>query len=345
MCRNILFFLLLLSGHARAQQLLLKDAENIIWPDEQKVNSIHFTGHTDVDRHFYFPPSSSKFYCSRKVKTMNVYDSLHNKRLSIHFDSSGNFMGWHQSDYAFKRYSYPKGTKLETISELSYQSKIISKTIIKSATKKQIRFGVPILVTKTRYISYDMGSKINHRNNSYNKAYYHNRAESNEKLQLKKRLIALYPENKLVKCKNEMHQSVRPENDAAIAGMNAAQREELEQWMKRHRKESAKYYAEGERLSKHQDEHKNTCCSPGNNQELNWQSIASQNKNVVYTQNNWGLNDSLFLLQQAAAIVPEAKLNSAESDILISRESSQQAGSNHPSKRLLYTFRYTYFGE
>ncbi|MES2479925.1 MAG: hypothetical protein V4561_12625 [Bacteroidota bacterium] len=345
MSRIILFFLLLLSGHARAQQLLLKDAANIAWPDVQEVNSIHFTGHTVVDRHFYFSPSCSRFYCSRKVKSMNVYDSLNNKRLSIHFDSTGNFIGWHQSGYAFERHSYPKGTKLVTISELSYQSKIISKTIVKSSTKKQMRFGVPILVTRNRYISYDMGSKINHRNNSYNKAYYHNRAESNEKVQLKKRLIALYPDNKLVKCRNEMRQIVRLENEAAIAGVNAAQKEELELWMKRHSKESAKYYAEGERFSKYHTEGQNSCCQPENNQFAGAQNMAISNVNVEYTQNNQALNDSLFLLQDPAAASIETKIAPTETNVLIGRESSRQAVSDIFSKRFLYTFRYEYFGE
>jgi hypothetical protein len=343
MCRNILFFLLLLAGHTRAQQLQLQDVSNIAWPDVQEVNGVHFTGHTDVDKHFYFPPSCSQFYCSRKVKKMNVYDSANNKRLSIHFDSMGNFSGWQQADYTFERHSYKKGTKLITISALSYQSKIISKTIIKSATRKQKRFGVPILVTKTRYISYDLGSKINQRNNSYNKSYYHNRKESNEKVQLNKRLIALYPDNKLVKCRNEMRQSVRLENEAVIAGVGAVKQEELDLWMKRHRKELAKYYAEGERFSKYQTESQNSCCQNENNQFAGAQNMAISN--VEYTQNNQALNDSLFLLQSSLAAPPETKSAIAESNILIGRESSTQTSSNNPSKKLLYTFRYEYFGE
>lgn len=342
MCRIILFFLLLLASSARAQQLLLQDAANISWPNAKEVNSIHFTGHTDVDKHFYFPAGCNQFYCSRKVKMMDLYDSQNQKLLSIHFDSTGNFIGWHQSDYAFERHHYKKGSKQISISELSYQSKIISKTIAKSSTKKQMRFGVPILVTKTRYISYDLGATINQRNATYNKQYLNNEQNNKETAQLNKRLFAFYPEAKLVKCKNEMHQTAQIDPDAAV---NVTKQKEAEQWINRHQKVSAKFYTEGERFSKYKLEQKNSCCQAENNSLAQSQNVLNTNKNIVYTQNSLALNDSLFLLQSSLAAQPETKTVVAENDVLIGRESSQQAGNENPSKRLLYTFRYAYFGE
>lgn len=336
--------------------LLLLPSISLAQPASKKIDLQHhrYRGQAEEDKQLLSQLADESNYREKKVKKIEVFDSLNQKYLTINFDRIGGYSGWTQSGLEFEHLSYKKGAKQISEEKLIFQSKVISKTINKTSSKKILRYGIPVLVTKSRYITFDMGSYVNQRNASYNEQYLNLKTDRDEKLYLNKKLTTYYPNEKLIKRKNELYREAKVNYDNYDVEANiekvAGNRAKVEQWIKRHTRASAKYYVEGERLSKMELARK--ASTTDNNYTGTLQNTEAQNRHILFTKNKAGLKDSLFILYVPPATQEEYEKKRAEEqtkkeeNLLIERQyKASGLRSDLPQKTLYYTFRYEYFDE
>lgn len=352
---SILFCLLLLPGVGLGQQVQLTCGSGIFGGGGVHVSETVIAG-VDIGQYYYLPKGSDSLYKTKRVKTIQVFDSSNKKYLTINFNNNGQNIGWEKDNLHFHRKVSVKGVKRRIVLKLTHLNKTLGKEIHRYRTKTAFRYGTPIQITKSSKSFFARAGIINRRNADYNRNYYKAPIGDEGKKYLTKRFITIYPSFLVIKRKKLWNTSAELNyvNFDVEANIQTIESNRLRRdtWIEKHNKPRTKTYVDGENFYKIIESTPigHPFCGSSLYEDNSFEKDERRNRWTAETHNDSMLLDTVFMIYRPIAVGEEYKKKEEEilrqkSKIIATGPSGLRFRSDSVQKSLLFTLRYTYFDE
>ncbi len=351
----ILFCLLLLPIVGSGQQVHLAYGSGIFGGARIHITETVIAG-VDIGQYYYLPKGSDSLYKTKRVKTIEVFDSSGKKHLTISFNKKGQNIGWEKDNLHFHKKVSVKGVKRKIVMKLIHHNKTLGKEIHRYSTKTTFRYGIPIQITKSSKSFFARARLINRRNADYNRNYYKVPTGEEGEKYLKKRFITFYPGFLVLKRQKQWNsQAIRNYQNFDIEAnilTIETNRLKTDAWIEKHNKQHTKTYVDGENFYKiiASNLAGHPICGSSFYENNSFQNDEKCNRGIEEAYNHSQLLDTVFMIYRPIAIGEEyerkkEKFLRQKSKNVIIRPGELRFRSDSVQKSLLYTLRYEYFDE